>query len=154
MLLFFSKGPELMPMLFVVEDSVRDMRTVEDAARSVGFRAVIGDRTVRGAITRLSTTASDSSVLPAAFLIDLDLGDESGYEFLRFRHNKQELARIPAVVWTHLDTHHQELCDLFGIQEFVDKGDGLEALTSALRKVLPNDEPLNSNVKQPELQIP
>lgn len=121
-----------MAMLFVVEDAAKDLWSAEDAARTVGFTSIIGYTSSEAALKMLSTMLSDFLKLPDAFLIDLDLGQDSGYEILRFRHATPKLSRIPALVWTRLDGHHQHMCAVFGITRFVDKGDGLQALREAL----------------------
>ena len=125
-----------MTMLFVLEDSVQDLRAAEDAARVAGFDPVQAKASTTSAVSRLLRMLLDSSKLPDAFLIDLDLGQESGYELLSFRHSRPELSAIPAIVWTHLDSHHQQMCEVFGISEFVDKADGIESLETALAKVV------------------
>jgi len=126
-----------MARLFILEDCAQDARVAEAVARSVGFDEVLGHLSVNAAVTRLLASLSGASALPDAFLIDLDLGAESGYEVLRLRHGNPKLARIPAIVWSRLDHHHQELCEVFNIRQFVDKGRGTEALKS-LSKLLPN----------------
>jgi response regulator RpfG family c-di-GMP phosphodiesterase len=126
-----------MAMLFVIEDSAKDLSAAEVAARTVGFTSVVKNASTDVAFKLLSTMLSDSSKLPDAFLIDLDLGHESGYEILRLRHATPTLSRIPAVVWTRFYTNHQEMCEVFGINQFVHKGDGIEALKTALHKMIP-----------------
>ena len=96
-----------MSVLFVLEDSVQDLRAAENAARSAGFDSVDAKISGEGALKSLSNMLLDSLKLPDAFLIDLDLGQESGYEILRFRQSKPELSAVPAIVWTHLDSHHR-----------------------------------------------
>lgn len=128
-----------MSVLFVLEDSVQDLRAAENAARSAGFDSVDAKTSGEGALKSLSNMLLDSLKLPDAFLIDLDLGQESGYEILRFRHSKPELSAVPAIVWTHLDSHHRQMCEVFGINAFVDKAEGSEALRTALTRVLHSD---------------
>lgn len=69
-----------MSILFVVEDSAKDLWSAEDAARGAGFTSIVGHATVDAVLKRLSTMLKDGSKLPNAFLIDLDFGQESGYE--------------------------------------------------------------------------
>jgi len=128
-----------MTMLFVLEDSVQELRAAESAAQAVGFDSIEAKVSSTAAVTRLLRMLLDSSKLPDALLIDLDLGQESGYDILSFRHARPELSAIPAIVWTHLDSHHRQMCEVFGISEFVDKEDGSEALKTALVKVLSKD---------------
>src|SRR4051794_24838630 len=104
-----------MPTLLIVEDSPKDMRIATEAAMSVGFKFIQGNTSCNATITRLSRALECSSGLPDALLIDLDLGRESGFELLRFRHQTPAVYKLPAVVWTHLDSQNKELCELFHV---------------------------------------
>jgi len=129
-----------MSVLFVLEESVLDMRIAEAAALSAGFTPVTGQLSAHVALSRLLATLTNSAPLPDAFLIDLDLGHQSGYDVLRLRHTNLQLRRIPAIVWTRLDQHNKELCEIFDITGFVDKDDRVDSLVSALKRVVTEAE--------------
>jgi hypothetical protein len=84
---------------------------------------------------RLSRALDCSSTLPDALLIDLDMGQDSGFEIHRFRYETPAILKLPALVWTHLDARNRSFCELFHISNYVDKADGIEALREALSKV-------------------
>jgi DNA-binding response OmpR family regulator len=65
-------------------------------------------------------------------VLDLDLGYESGFELLRFWHSNPQLAKVPVVVWTILGDHYREICGMFKVAAYIDKGDGLAELRKAL----------------------
>lgn len=90
---------------------------------------------------RTSSTAAKSyleSVLdgkqpvPDVMVVDLDLGYESGFELLRFRHGHPELSSMRLIVWTVLGEQQQQICRLFKVDAVVSKADGVPALKRAL----------------------
>lgn len=69
-------------------------------------------------------------------LIDLALGDESGFEMLRFWHSKPQLREIPVVVWTLARDTQLEICSYFGVRHVVSRDDDPNVLREALSSVL------------------
>ena len=70
--------------------------------------------------------------LPDAIILDLDLGHDSGFELLRFWHSHAELAKVPVIVWTIMGEQYREVCEMFKVSGYVDKGAGASALREAL----------------------
>jgi hypothetical protein len=69
-------------------------------------------------------------------IVDLDLGYESGFELLRFRHGHPELASMRLIVWTVLGEQQQQICRLFKVDTVVSKTDGVPALKRALEPLV------------------
>lgn len=74
----------------------------------------------------------DGTPLPDAILLDLVLGTDSGYEILRFRYLNPELQKVPVLVWTGLLSQTRQICELFRVNLFLEKGDGAKALRESL----------------------
>jgi hypothetical protein len=51
---------------------------------------------------------------------------------LRFWHGNPQLAQIPVIVWTILGDHYREICEMFKVSGYIDKGAGGAALRKAL----------------------
>ena len=70
--------------------------------------------------------------LPDAIVLDLDLGYDSGFELLRFWHGNPELAKVPVVVWTVLGDKYREICTMFKVNAYVEKGGDSDVLRQVL----------------------
>jgi len=73
--------------------------------------------------------------LPIAIVVDLDLGLDSGYELLRFRHATPAMSNVRIIVWTQLGDENREICELFGVEFYIPKWKGTEALQEALQEL-------------------
>ena len=124
-----------MLQLLLIEDQLADLRTAESAALAVGFTTVERAISIRAAMTLLTKPGEDGHRLPDAILLDLDMGQGSGYEILRCRYSSPELKKIPVLVWTHLLQSHRQMCELFKVDVFLEKQDGTSALSGALTEL-------------------
>jgi CheY-like chemotaxis protein len=122
--------------LLVVEDHAKDMRVAEQAGAGAGFSEVQKHLSVRSALAHLEEGLRGDTALPDAMLIDLDFGQESGFELLRIRCENPRLLKIPLVVWTMLGPENQQICSLFRIHGYVSKWEGLEVLQQALKEAI------------------
>jgi CheY-like chemotaxis protein len=118
--------------VLIVEDQPNDLRVAATTARELGFSTVEARTTMMAARDYLEKALAGDHRLPDAIILDLDLGYESGFELLRFWHGEPELAKIPVVVWTILGDHYRNICEMFKVREYVDKGSGAAALRKAL----------------------
>ena len=128
-----------MASLLILEDDPQDMRAASEAAAQAGFSATQVLTSPEQAAVLLGNQIEDGQSFPDAMVIDLDLGQESGFELLRFCHKNHLMARIQVVVWTVLGDPQREICRLFGVQEFVSKHDGPEALLEVLMRLNQKD---------------
>jgi CheY-like chemotaxis protein len=77
---------------------------------------------------------------PDAMLIDLALGDESGFELLRFWHSRPQLKEISIIVWTLARATQLEICRYFGVQQLVSRSDDLNVLREALASTIEDSD--------------
>jgi CheY-like chemotaxis protein len=127
-----------MARLLVIEDQPNDLRIAAETARSAGITDVEARTSSQAAINYLEKGLRQELPLPDGIVLDLDLGYESGYELLRFWHSTPELKKIPMIVWTLLGEEQREICNLFRVNHFVSKWEGVAAFREVLSKVSGN----------------
>lgn len=127
--------------LLIVEDDAVDALSAAGVARTIGLEHLRTFNSVSCSISFLQGCAEGRVSLPDVILLDLDLGQESGYELLRIWRTTSQLSKIPLVVWSGLGDHHKELCDIFKVTAFVPKWQGKDALRQALLTCLEQRRP-------------
>lgn len=118
--------------VLIVEDQPNDLRVAMAAAQESGFAAVEARTSASAARDYLEKGLEGKHPLPDAIVLDLDLGYESGFEVLRFWHGSPQLAKIPMLVWTVLGDQYREICSMFRVTAYLDKGADASALRNAL----------------------
>jgi DNA-binding response OmpR family regulator len=118
--------------VLIIEDQPNDLRMAAAAAQESGFTSVEARTSMTAAREYLEKALAGAYALPQAIILDLDLGQESGFELLRFWHSEPELAKVPIVIWTILGDHYRTVCEMFKVRGYVDKALG----TAGLRKAL------------------
>lgn len=126
-----------MAYLLIIENESRDAQIATESALQSGYSSVDCTPSANAAHTLLEKRRAEKEELPTAILLDLDLGTESGFDFLRIRHETPWILEIPLVVWTKLTDHNEALCDVFKIQGYVRKYTGGEGLRKALESLGP-----------------
>lgn len=124
-----------MKRLMLIEDQPNDARAAADVAQSLGIQSVEACNTVYGALVSLEKGLAGESPLPDAIVLDLDLGMESGYELLRYWHGSPELHKIPVIVWSVIEKQ-REICQLFKVNSFVAKWEGMDAFRNILGQLV------------------
>jgi CheY-like chemotaxis protein len=124
-----------MGQILIVENEPRDAQFAERCAVQCGFPSVVKTPSAEAARALLEKARADESEMPDAILLDLDLGTESGFDFLRLRYESPWLAKIPLVVWTRLGDHNRSLCEVFKVQGYVSKSAGEIGLYKALESI-------------------
>jgi CheY-like chemotaxis protein len=117
--------------LLLVEDEPQDIRRAADAAQSVGIQDVEARVSVQAARDYLDSGLRGECPLPDGIVLDLQLGYDSGYELLRYRHTTPRLAEIPLMVWSIRGDDQRQMCRLFKVN-FVAKWEGEAAFREAL----------------------
>jgi CheY-like chemotaxis protein len=125
-----------MPQLLIIENERRDVEFAKRSAEQSGFSSAINTPSVEAAHALLEKARTEGQDLPDAILLDIDLGAESGLEFLRIRFQRPWLMNIPVVVWTRLGDHYREVCSLFHIHGYVEKSAGEYELNDALQSIV------------------
>jgi CheY-like chemotaxis protein len=118
--------------VLIVEDHPNDLQIAARAAEASGFSTIEARSSAVMAKAYLEKALQGEQSLPNAIILDLDLGYDSGFELLRFWHSNPELAKIPLVVWTVLGDQYREVCSMFKVSAYVNKGEDI----SVLRQVL------------------
>lgn len=118
--------------ILIVEDDAEDMARAVSVVRSLGVESVHPYGTAAQAQFFLEKCLAGEHSVPDAIILDLDLGQESGYELLRFWRTSPGLAGMAVVVWSGLGDHYRDLCDLFRVNVFIPKWKGADALKDAL----------------------
>lgn len=121
-----------MKQVLIVEDQASDLRIAAEIAESAGFSRVEGRTSAETARFFLEKGMDGQETLPDAIVLDLDLGHDSGFELLRFWHSHPPLAKIPLVVWSVFGDRFREVCQVFHIRAYIDKGEDLSTLRAAL----------------------
>lgn len=124
-----------MKRLLLVEDQNKDAMSAATVAESLGIGDVEACNTIRRAMLSLEKGMSGDGPLPDAIVLDLDLGVESGYELLRYWHRTPELSRIPVMIWSVVE-EQREVCELFRVNSFVSKWEGMGAFRQALSELI------------------
>jgi CheY-like chemotaxis protein len=124
-----------MRRILIVEDDAEDYRFAEKCARRVGITEIQASPSAAATIAILEKAHIDKSALPDVILIDLDLGPESGFDFLRYRYRHPKFSTIPVVVWTKLGDQNRAFCEIFKVQGYVSKSNGEFDLVEAFKKV-------------------
>ena len=80
--------------------------------------------------------------LPSLIVLDLGLPDtsgfEAGFEILAWLAEREEVSRIPVIVFTAAeDPEHERRAYALGARRFIQKGDDYEELTEAIKEELP-----------------
>ncbi|HEX4007532.1 MAG TPA: response regulator [Acidobacteriaceae bacterium] len=110
-----------MPLILILEDFPADLRVAANIAQRAGFTEFEVTAFATDARKYLENAMDGKAPLPDAMIVDLDLGQESGFELIRFWH--KTLKTIPLIVWTVMGEQQREICALFGVNEFVHKED-------------------------------
>ena len=121
--------------VFVVEDSPHDVSLAVKTARSAGFSEIDARSSLESAQSWLDKRLQEAMPLPAVMVIDLDLGPDSGYELLRFRHETPAMSNVQIIVWTQLGDENRQICELFKAEFYIPKWKGAMALQEALQAV-------------------
>ncbi|HVT99372.1 MAG TPA: response regulator [Acidobacteriaceae bacterium] len=118
--------------VLIVEDQPSDLRVATTAAQESGFADIEARSSIAAARDFLQKALDEGRSLPDAIVLDLDLGYESGFELLRYWHSNPQLSKVSVVVWTILGNQYREICEMFKVTAYLDKGAGGAALRNTL----------------------
>ena len=117
----------------ILENNPADLLIASSVAEVAGIQNVHTFATLAQAQAFLEHGLRGENPLPDVMIIDLDLGQESGFELLRFWRTNPRLESIPVIVWTVLGpAHYQQMCDVFRVSRFLGKWEGQTALRDCL----------------------
>ncbi|HZU33296.1 MAG TPA: response regulator [Candidatus Angelobacter sp.] len=115
----------------VIEDSVKDLQTATHVLQSVGIQAVTTFSRIPEAMLFLEDIAAGGKECPDLILLDLNLGNDSGFEVLRFYKSTPSFHKCQILVWTGSGAIEKELCIHFGV-ECIPKEEGAAALATMI----------------------
>ena len=116
----------------VIEDSSDDLWIATRVLNGIGIREVATFSRIPEAMIYLEEIAAGARDCPDLMLLDLNLGNDSGFEVLRYYKSTPGLQKCQIIVWSGSGAIEKELCKHFGV-ECVDKGEGDAALAAAIR---------------------
>jgi CheY-like chemotaxis protein len=126
-----------MPSVLVVEDIDSDIRLLFQFLKSAGVENIKVASGAFFAIEALEKVVEKSAPKPDVMIVDLALGNDSGYEVLRYWKSNPQLADIKVIVWTGVGGKvDEEICCHFRVHSFVKKQEGPIALQQALAPIL------------------
>ena len=115
----------------IIEDSSDDLRTATRVLNGIGIHEVATFSRIPEAMIYLEEIAAGGRDCPDLMLLDLNLGNDSGFEVLRYYKSTPSLQRCQIIVWSGSGAIEKELCRHFGV-ECVDKGEGDAVLAAAI----------------------
>jgi DNA-binding response OmpR family regulator len=116
----------------IIEDNPNDLRIAARVARAAGFEDIEAFASLGNAIEHIEQGLRGERPLPDAIILDLNLGQDSGFEVLRHWRAAWPNSAMRMVVWSALGDHNRELCSLFHVDAYVHKWEGEAALREAL----------------------
>ena len=128
-----SESSAAVPMqVLVIEDRISDLNSCVGALRRMGAIQVDALSSIPAALARLETILAGKLPKPDLMILDLGFSFSSGFEVLRYLRAHPALMSIPVIVWTLMDQHRQELCEVYGVRQVVGKLAGPRELQEAV----------------------
>ncbi len=115
----------------VIEDSPDDLRIATRVLQSIGIRQVATFSRIPEAMLYLEEITAGVRNCPDMVLLDLNLGNDSGFEVLRFYKSTPSIQKCQIIVWSGSGAVEKELCKHFGV-ECISKEEGDAALATAV----------------------
>jgi CheY-like chemotaxis protein len=124
-------------VILLIEDTAGDSDTCANALHELGYDGVQLITRLISAEQHLDDIIAGLTAAPAAIVLDLGLGTDSGFTILRKCHSEPKLQNIPILVWTrHTDSLSKTFSEYLGVQDFVLKSNDESELRAALKLLL------------------
>ncbi len=122
-----------MAKVLIVEDYDPDVRQCVKLFREIGIDSLQVLTGAAQAMDYLESIIEGSVETPLLIVLDLILGNDSGFEIIRRWKASAKLRDIRLIVWTQVESKtERELCQMFGVSACVLKADGPPALLEAV----------------------
>lgn len=127
-------------VILLIEDQPAFSDTCTKALHELGYDGVQLITHVMQAENHLDDIVSNLTDAPAAIVLDLGLGMDSGFTLLRKCHAEPRLQQVPILVWTkHSDELSKVFSNYLGAKDFLVKSGDPQQLRDALQRLMAPD---------------
>jgi len=124
-------------VILLIEDQAAASDACTVALHELGYDGVQLITSLLEAEQHLDDIVSNLTGAPAAIVLDLGLGFDSGFAVLRKCHAEPKLQQVPILVWTkHTDDLAKTFSDYLGAKDFLVKSSDKQELSEALKRLL------------------
>lgn len=124
-------------VILLIEDQPAFSDTCTKALHELGYDGVQLITHVMEAENHLDDIVSNLTDPPAAIVLDLGLGMDSGFTLLRKCHAEPRLQQVPILVWTkHTDDLSKTFSNYLGVKDFLVKSGDPQELRDALKRLM------------------
>ena len=124
-------------VILLIEDEAAFSDTCTKALHELGYDGVQLITQMLEAEQHLDDIVSNLTEPPAAIILDLGLGMDSGFTLLRKCHAEPKLLEVPILVWTkHADELSKMFSDYLGVKDFLVKSGDPQELRDALKRLM------------------
>ena len=124
-------------VVLLIEDQDAFSDTCTKALHELGYDGVQLITHMLEAEQHLDDIVSNLTNPPAAIVLDLGLGMDSGFSLLRKCHAEPKLREVPILVWTkHTDELSKMFSDYLGVKDFLVKSGDPQKLRDALERLM------------------
>ena len=124
-------------VILLIEDQPAFSDTCTRALHELGYDGVQLITHVMEAENHLDDIVANLTDAPAAIVLDLGLGMDSGFTLLRKCHAEPRLQQVPILVWTkHTDDLSKVFSNYLGAKDFLVKSGDPRQLRDALKRLL------------------
>jgi CheY-like chemotaxis protein len=124
-------------VILLIEDEPSSSTVCATVLHEMGYDGVRLITQVQAAEQHLDDIVSNLTGPPAAIVLDLGLGYDSGFSVLRKCHAEPRLKKVPILVWTKRDDKQTEqFCDQLGADDFLVKSGDEQELRETLERLL------------------
>lgn len=128
---------EFHKVILLIEDETSASDACTKALHELGYDGVQLITHLIAAEQHLVDIVSGLTAPPAAIVLDLGLGLDSGFTVLRTCHAQPKLQQVPILVWTkHTDQLAKTFSDYLGAKVFLVKSSDEQELRKALEQLL------------------
>ena len=128
---------EFKKVILLIEDQSYASDACSKALHALGCDGVRLITRVPEAEQHLDDMVANLTPVPDAIVLDLGLGNESGFSVLRKCHAEPKLCKVPILIWTkHTESREKAFSEYLGAQNFLVKSDDEQELLETLRKLL------------------
>jgi len=124
-------------VILLIEDESHDSTQCSTALHELGYDGVQLITHLQAAEQHLDDIVSNLTAPPAAIVLDLGLGHDSGFAVLRKCHAEPRLKNVPILVWTKRSYDQTKtFSEYLGAKDFLVKSGDERELRETLKKLL------------------